>query len=319
MFNKFWREYPLWLQLLLLILMLFVMVSASSALAMMLIPRITGVSLTDIQGATKGSSPEALNALKWFLMIVNLLTFAGTAVLYAYSSHPDRKNYLGFRRIQKPVLVVYALVFSLAALPFILQLATWISDLNISAAATEIQKSSNEKMEALLNVHTVPSFLFTLFVLGIVPALGEELLFRGVVMRFLHKQTKNIHFSVFASAAVFAFFHGVPYSLLSILMMGMLLGYIYYYTGSIWVNMIVHFVHNGVQITMSYLAMNGIIAMGMENEDNFEWYVLVVGVLIAGVFFYLMQRKATPLPDGWSSDFPEKDIDEDKEETHNLQ
>lgn len=293
--------------------------SASYALGATLVPMITGVSGTEMIAATKGSSPEALTAFKALNLVINLLTFGGSAFLFAYASHPDRKMYLGFRKIKKPVLVVFALFFSIALLPLVLQLATWISDMNLSAAATEMQEANDEKMKGMLDVHTIPSFLFTLFVLALVPAVSEELFFRGVVMRFFHKQTRNIHFSIFTSAAVFSFFHGTPYSFVSILIMGLLLGYIYYYTGSIWVSMIVHFTHNAIQIIMSYLAVNGIIAEGMKDEDSFEWYILVIGVAIAAVFFYLLKKKATPLPDGWSNDFTEQELQEAREKNNNSQ
>lgn len=279
------------------------MSSAAIALCGMLVPMLTGVSYTDIIGINADSSAKELQAYKLLQMCLNLIMFAGTAFLYTYASHPDRAVYLGFRKIKRPSLVLFVVVLILANIPIILQLAHWITELDLNAAATKAHNDAQKQMEALMKVHTLPDVLLTLIVFAVVPAFGEELFFRGVLMRFIHKQTKNIHFAIFLSGAIFSFFHGQPYNMLSILIMGMLLGYIYYYSGSIWVSIIAHFLHNAVQIIMSFFAVNGIIAEGMETEDSFEWYVLVVAFAVAVGAFYLLKKKATPLPLGWSNDF----------------
>lgn len=308
MFNKYWREYPMWLQALLLFLMVFTMLSASYVLGAVLVPTITGVPLDELVNITKESPRNAVNAFLLFQMLTNLFSFAGAAFLFTYASHPDKAWYLGFRKIKKPLLLVYALVIAFAALPLVLQVAHWLQGFDLGAGARDAQERTEEIMEAILSTHSILGLLFTLLVLAVVPAVSEELFFRGVMMRFLHKRTQNITFAILTSAGIFALFHSSqPYNIPSILAMGIILGYLYYFTGSIWVTIIVHFVHNGFQVILSFVAHNGVIAEGMESEDSFEWYVLLVAAVILVAFFYLLKKQATPLPAGWSDDFNELD------------
>lgn len=313
MFNKYWREYPMWLQVLLLFLMVFTMISASYVLGAVIAPAVAGVSLTEIIAINKDSSRNAINGFLLLQMITNLFSFGAASFLYTYASHPDKAWYLGFRKIRKPALLFYSLVITFAALPVILQIAHWLQGVDLGAAAREAQERTEEIMEAVLNTHSITDLLFTLLVFAVVPALSEELFFRGVMMRFLHKRTQNITFAVLTSAMIFALFHSTqPYNIPSILIMGIVLGYLYYYTGSIWVTIIVHFAHNGFQVILAFAAHNGIVPMGMKDEDSFEWYVLLGAVVVFAAFFYLLKRQATPLPPGWSNDFNELDKQHDE-------
>ncbi|MCB0698152.1 MAG: CPBP family intramembrane metalloprotease [Chitinophagaceae bacterium] len=318
MFNKYWREYPIWMQLLLLILMVFTMFSAATVLSLLLVPMLTGVSTAEVVSIDVNSPHKTVFAFKIFQMISNLALFGGTAFLFAYTSHPEPVTYLGFRKVKRPMLVVVSLLLLVASLPIVLQLGQWMRELNF-AAANESQERSDTIMKALMQDKTVGDLLFTVFVLAVIPAFGEELFFRGVIMRFFHKQTKNISFAIFMSAGLFALFHGQLYNLPSIFIMGMVLGYVYYYTGRIWANIIVHFTNNALQIVVEYMAKNGIIPDSVTENDSFPWYVLVIGTSAAVLFFMLLKKPATPLPAGWSSDFTVEELEEKLKELNNRQ
>lgn len=315
MFNKYWREYPIWLQMLLLILMIFTMVSASLILSYILPPMITGVPVTEILALSADSSAKTVDAFKLLQLINNLTMFGGTAFLYAYASHPEPGRYLGFRKIRNPFLVVIALVLALGAMPMVLQLGQWMFELNFNAAATEAHERTAMIMSKMMENKSFGGLLFTLLVLAVTPAFAEELFFRGIAMRFFHKQTKNLSFAVFMSAGLFALFHFQVYNLLSIFIMGMILGYVYYYTGSIWVSIIVHFMNNALQIVVTHLANIGVIPASVAEEDNFAWYILVVASGVAVLFFMLLKKQATPLPQDWSSDFT---VDEPEQKFEDL-
>ncbi len=319
MFNKYWREYPIGLQVLLLILMTFTMFSAALVFSNLLTPMLTGVPATEILALSADSSEKTANAFKLFQLISNLTMFGGTALLYAYVSNPNPAKYLGFRKVQNPLLVVIALIMALAAMPLVLQIGQWISELNFSTSATASYERNTLIMKKLMENTSIGSLLFTLLVLAVTPAFAEEMFFRGIVMRFFHKRTKNLAFAILMSAGLFALFHFQVYNLLSIFIMGMILGYVYYYTGSIWVSVIVHFVNNGLQIVITHLANVGVLPASVAEEDSFAWYILVVATAVAVLFFVLLKKKATPLPPGWSSDFTVEELEQKLKDLNNRQ
>jgi len=319
MFNKYWREYPIGLQVLLLMLMFFTMFSAALVFSNLLTPMITGVPATEILALSADSPANTAEAFKLFQLISNLTMFGGTAFLYAYASNPKPAKYLGFRKVGNPLLVVIALVMALAFMPIVLQLGQWISELNFSSSATASHERTTVVMKKLMENSSVGSLLFTLLVLAVTPAFAEELFFRGIVMRFFHKRTQNLAFAVFMSAGLFALFHFSVYNLLPIFIMGMILGYVYYYTGSIWVSIMVHFVNNGLQIVVTHLANVGVIPASVAEEDSFAWYILVVATGVAIAFFVLLKKKATPLPPGWSSDFTVQELEQKLKDLNDRQ
>lgn len=101
--------------------------------------------------------------------------------------------------------------------------------------------------------HNNPArFLFSLFAVAVLPAIGEELIYRGILFKKLLEATGNVHFAVIISGVIFAAMHSQPVQILPIACMGIVFGYIYYYTKSIWYSIILHFLINGIQITLFY-------------------------------------------------------------------
>lgn len=310
MFNKYWREYPFFLQLFLLVMMIFTLFSASTYIALTVPAMLTGVSLEDIANITKNSSPKVLNAARLQQLLFSLPYFAGVALLYAYASYPKPMKYLGFNKVQKASQVLIVAVLAIAAIPLIEQVLVWLKFIDLGESVKQMQDRTERTQEAMLTFKSPLMFIYTIFLFGVVPAVGEELFFRGLLMRFIHKRTGRIHFAVFLSATIFALFHGEPYSTFPILFMGMLLGYIYYFTGSIWLNILAHFLVNSVQVTLMYMSNNGMLSTNMNEMESLPWFVVVVALVVFCAFLYLLLKNKTPLPAGWSADYTQEEIAE---------
>lgn len=310
MFNKYWREYPFFLQLFLLVMMVFTLFSASTYIAFSIPQMALGVPLDDIVNISKASSQKVLNAARLQQLLFSLPFFTGVALLYAYASNPRPMKYLGFNKVQKPAQAFIVIVLALAAIPLVEQLLVWLKMIDLGESVKQIQDRTDRTQEAMLTFSSPLTFIYTIFLFGVVPAVGEELFFRGLLMRFIHKRTGRIHFSVLLSATVFAFFHGEPYSTFPILFMGMLLGYVYYFTGSIWLNILVHFIVNSIQVTLLYMSNNGMLSTGLSEMESLPWYVVVVSLIVFCVFLYLLINNKTPLPAGWSADYTNEELAE---------
>lgn len=107
--------------------------------------------------------------------------------------------------------------------------------------------------EKFLTMETFGAFLFNMLLIGIVPAVGEELLFRGSIQTLLHKWFKNKHVAVIVAAFIFSFFHFQFYGLLPRWILGILLGYLYVWSGNIWYPIWGHFLNNGMQVLLLYI------------------------------------------------------------------
>lgn len=109
-----------------------------------------------------------------------------------------------------------------------------------------------QEMSVLLIHDSLPRLLLSVFVAGVLPAVGEEFIYRGIIQSRLVLATKNIHFSVVISALIFAAMHFQPVNLLALAALGIVLGYIYAFTRNIWYGVGLHFLINTIQVVQIY-------------------------------------------------------------------
>ncbi len=99
---------------------------------------------------------------------------------------------------------------------------------------------------------TWKSFFANMFLLALVPAIGEELTFRGVLQHLTGKFFGNVNAGVIVSAFIFAFIHFQPFNFLPIFTLGLLYGFIVMYSGSIWISIILHFANNALSVILMH-------------------------------------------------------------------
>lgn len=315
MFNRYWREYPWYFQLFQYIIFIFVFASLfGGVVAPLLVPVMSGVS-----GAVKleaGSTPAQVNAVLWTQAISHVGLFTVPALVFAYLTHPRAAHYLGLRqpgRAQHPAIVV---LLTLGAIPVVLALGGLMRLFDFGEAANRLHAQTEAMMKTVMNIRSGGRLASTLFVMALLPAVGEELMFRGVLMRFMARRSRTMLFPVVLSAAMFALFHiSNPYGLLPIFGMGVLLALVYYWTRSLWCNMLMHFLFNASQILL-YFAANGSDAVKkfMENESLPMGWILG-GLVVFAAGFWLLRRARTPLPQpDWAADFSPEEIAAREEE-----
>jgi membrane protease YdiL (CAAX protease family) len=317
MFNRYWREYPVFLQLVLLMLMTFTMISFSGYIGLMLTGRIYGVSLNDIQHLGTASSQNVVNAGRFIQLVSSLFTFLGTALLFAYLTHPRPAQYLGFNKPVKNGRFLLVLLAAIAFIPLAEQTGVWMRYINLGKEALAAQQQQDDTYKAFLHMNTPFGLLQALFIFAVLPAIGEELFFRGVVMRFAYKGTRRIGLAIFISAAIFAFAHATLFNFPSILIAGLLLGYIYYETGSIWFCILFHFLNNGLQVVLEYMSQHKMLPADMQDMTSFPLYIVVISLAITAAVVWLLKKQQTPLPADWGADFDKVEIAAIEEEKKN--
>ena len=112
---------------------------------------------------------------------------------------------------------------------------------------------------------------------------GEELTFRGVLQQALTKGCKNPHIAIILTAAIFSFIHFQFYGFFPRMFLGLVLGYMFYATGSIWTSIAMHFLNNGTAVVVYYLDNKGIIDADVDSFGATSNVLLVVLSLVATV------------------------------------
>jgi len=110
--------------------------------------------------------------------------------------------------------------------------------------------------------------LVAMLVIAVVPAIGEELLFRGLIQTRINKIVGNPHLAIWVAAILFSAFHMQFYGFVPRLLLGALFGYLFYWSGSLVLAMIAHFVNNGFSLIMVYLHRQGALDFNIDDTES---------------------------------------------------
>lgn len=233
----------------------------------------------------------------------SIMMFVVPPIVYYYITrkrHPMRD--LGFCEVKKPwylyILVGVALMFF--SLPVTNQLTQWNEAMSFGNAfkvledylktLEEMAASTTEKM---LNVDTIGGLLLNLLVIALIPAIGEELTFRGVLQQGLTRSMKNPHVAIILSAAIFSFIHFQFYGFLPRMFLGILLGYMFYTSGSLWTSITMHFVNNGTAVILYYLNSKNIIDVDVDHFGAMPIGATAISVALTAVLVVWSWKQRT--------------------------
>ena len=143
-----------------------------------------------------------------------------------------------------------------------------------------------EKGLAVLNPTSVGKYFLCVLLLAILPAIGEELIFRGVILHGLRTRFNDV-IAVVISAGMFALMHGNLQQLVYPFLLGLIMGWIVLRTGSLISSIIVHFINNFLVVTFSYIQFSTGFSLSLGNA---WWTYLVAAILLAftaGIYFLI--------------------------------
>jgi len=155
-----------------------------------------------------------------------------------------------------------------------LPMADWMRDMEQNAA---------DMLSEILSMDSTGDFILTLIMVAVLPAIGEELVFRGIFQKQFTEWTKSPLISIWMAAFVFSAIHFQFEGFLPRLILGAILGHLYYWTKTLWVPIIIHFINNGVQVGVLYFSGIDLSEIDNQASEKIEWWVVILstGVLFA--------------------------------------
>lgn len=203
---------------------------------------------------------DTMAGTKWLQFLQTVATFLLPALAGAYlwSERPMQWLHLDKGLAWQEALA--AVVIMLLALPGINLLSAWNQQMALPEWMSGIERwmrmqedAAAQLTEQFLQVSTVGGLLVNIGLMALLPALAEELTFRGVVQGMF---TRNKHVAIWAAAAIFSFVHFQFYGFLPRMLLGAMFGYMLWWTGSLWMPMLMHFVNNCAAVVMAFCAYN---------------------------------------------------------------
>ncbi|MFM7195154.1 MAG: lysostaphin resistance A-like protein [Bacteroidota bacterium] len=170
----------------------------------------------------------------------------------------------------------------------------WNSNLTFPG---ELDKAIREREELaaavtkfLTRFTSFPDFLLGFVLIAVLPAIGEELAFRGMLQPALSRATGNAHVAIWVTAIIFSAFHFQFLGFVPRMLLGAMFGYMMHWSGNLWIPVIAHFVNNGASVILIYLHQLGITGFDAESTDSAPWQLVLPG-LVLFIFLMIVLRK----------------------------
>lgn len=246
------------------------------------------------------NNPESLMILKYFQVVQSIGVFIVPPFILAWLFHGKITEYLYLNRTVNFESVLLVLVLSFAASPFInfigeinanMQFPEWLS--GVENWMKNAEENAAELTEAFLKVETTGGLLFNIFMIAFLPAIGEELLFRGVIQRIFTNWTKSHHWGVWISAILFSALHMQFYGFIPRMLLGVLFGYLLVWSGSMWLPIIAHFINNGVAVVVMFLIDKDLLNPELEEigSTTDSYYLAAISLVLVLVFMFMIKRQ----------------------------
>lgn len=231
------------------------------------------------------SKSEHIGIMKYFQIWLSIGTFIFPAFLIAYFISGNSTGYLQLNRHINTISVVNVILVMLIALPIINLLAQWNAEMNLpdfldglEGRMKEMEERAGKFTEAFLDSDSITQFTINLIMIAIIPAIGEELLFRGVIQRIFCEWTRNKHIGIIIAAIIFSAFHLQFYGFLPRLAMGIFFGYLFLWSKTIWLPILAHFVNNGIAVTIYYIFGEEFVAKDVDSLGTGRGGFLLIAV-----------------------------------------
>jgi len=269
---------------------------------------IYGVNLTQMESMMQDlTNQENISVLKFFQISQSIGVFILPPFIIAWFLHDHPSVFLQYQNLPD----IKSVVFVIAIIYFANPLINWLNEVNSNLVLPEwmssveiwMKNSENQATQitdAFLSTGNITTLFANIVMIGILPAIGEELLFRGIVQQLLKKKFGNAHAAIWVSAAIFSALHLQFFGFLPRLVLGAMFGYMLEWSGSLWLPMIAHFVNNATAVIAYYLMHNGLIGSGIEKSgtasDGSSYMVIVSLIFLFAFFRALYLRSPKPLP-----------------------
>ena len=265
----------------------------------LILAKITGIDLLVLSDPDKWdySDPMMLTFLRGMLVIQFIALFIIPVFLFARLADTKPGEYLGFKPAKGLYFILGVLVL-IIALPFV----DWAGMVNhklipettaIGKWMKESEESTGKQISFMLKREGVADLFLNLLFVAVFAGIGEELFFRGVLQRLFIKFFKNAWAGIIVTAVLFSAIHFQFYGFIPRFVLGVLLGLIYWYSGSLWPAIIAHFAYDAFAVIMIHfnpaLADQESVAVSIGNQTVLA---LVSAGLVIGIVF-IMKRKST--------------------------
>jgi membrane protease YdiL (CAAX protease family) len=235
------------------------------------------------------SMTQAANA------VASIIGFGLPVLVVGYFTSGKLGVQLGFNPITNQKQIFIVVLLALTGLLLSGALGDLTDKLTLSSSirnwATNLEAQYKKALMAMTQMRSIWDLVFALLAIAVVPAIVEELYFRASLQKIIMDWSGKPFVAIVVTAILFSAFHFSYFGFLSRMSLGIVLGLIYYYTKTIWLPILMHFINNAIGVSALYFVRNNPKQIDKVMDSNLGYYWLILGLLMLVLLF--KQLKAT--------------------------
>ncbi|WP_338868311.1 CPBP family intramembrane glutamic endopeptidase [Spirosoma sp. SC4-14] len=240
------------------------------------------------------SAPTGWYELMALQAVNHLGTFLIPSLVYWYTIERRTWDQFSVRPVSAVAGLSLVVLIVIAFMPFDGLIIEWNQGVHLPSTLAPLEEWIRDKEKELEGVtkylttfSSAGQLLIAMLVIAVIPAIGEETLFRGILQRNLTYWSNNVHVGIWVAAALFSAIHVQFLGFFPRMLLGALFGYLYVWSGSLWVPILAHLVNNGFTVLMVYLYQQKVVTMDIESTEAVPLLgSLVSGAITAGLLYY---------------------------------
>lgn len=241
-------------------LLTIIFISSSIILIAFLLGRIIfGAGAADIDFASETIIQSQRSYLKFFQTMSQVAIFLVPALVISWFMSGNISSWQGLDKKVSPVAIILVILLAIASIPLTSMAGILNSKMNMPSWLHLVEEwmQAKEQQAQYLTSQLVYAagfggMLLNILVLALVPAAGEELLFRGIFQQIFQKWLRSGIVAVVVTAILFATLHFQFYGFIPRLILGIIFGLLFLWSRSVWLPFIAHLINNSVPVVLSY-------------------------------------------------------------------
>ncbi len=270
------------------------------ALGILLSPLILDVDFSYIMQNVGRLNVENISLLKFLQSMYSIGMFIFPSIVAAWLFGDKIARYLKINKVPKFILILLAIAILIALTPAMNFVVEWNEGISLPESLKgledwfkQMENDAKKMSEMFLAANSFSTYLSNVLVLALIPAIGEEFLFRGVLQKIFYKWSNKIHLSIWLSAFLFSAMHFQFYGFVPRMLLGALFGYMLFWSGNLWIPVIAHFFNNLLAVSVFYF--NNDLSQNIENigmgENNYVY--IITGILLFSILLFYFYRLNT--------------------------
>lgn len=242
---------------------------------------------------------DSLNFIRVMQVFQSVFIFLVPALLCVYLFNEDGWQYLKIKKAVNLKVLIYSIILIVAIQPLIsftgyynkmMTLPESLSELEQSMQAME--NSAAALLERLMADHSPDVVIANFIVIAVAAGITEEFFFRGSLQQLVKKICHNRHVTVWITAFIFSFIHFQFYGFVPRMLLGALLGYIFLWSGNLWIPVIVHTLNNALSVALYYKFHSTPVYDRLESFGTGDTvWATVASIAVTGVILSLLSRE----------------------------